>query len=100
VPRQLTPDARRDYERLDPPGRDLWLLPCDTLTVPFGPLPTTEGDWMAFTYRLEQEDGTPADPFVLHTAVPTWNVGTIPLGGQGAPRHRDAIRGRRAGVFR
>ena len=36
---------------------------------------------MAFTYRLEKEDGTPADPPVLHTAVPTWSVGdTIPLG--------------------
>jgi hypothetical protein len=36
---------------------------------------------MAFTFRLEQEDGTPADPPVLHTAVPTWNAGdTIPLG--------------------
>jgi len=39
------------------------------------------GNRMAFTYRLEQEDGTPADPPVLHTAVPTWHVGdTIPLG--------------------
>jgi hypothetical protein len=36
---------------------------------------------MAFTYKLEQEDGTPADPPVLHTAVPTWHAGdTIPLG--------------------
>jgi hypothetical protein len=36
---------------------------------------------MAFTYRLDKEDGTPADPPVLHTAVPTWRVGdTIPLG--------------------
>jgi hypothetical protein len=36
---------------------------------------------MAFTYRLEQEDGTPADPPTLHTAVPTWHAGdTIPLG--------------------
>jgi hypothetical protein len=36
---------------------------------------------LAFTYRLEQEDGTPADPPVLHTAVPTWQAGdTIPLG--------------------
>jgi hypothetical protein len=33
-----------------------------------------------FAYKLEQEDGTPADPPVLHTAVPTWDVGdTIPL---------------------
>jgi hypothetical protein len=36
---------------------------------------------MAFTYRLEKEDGTPADPPVLHTAVPMWQAGdTIPLG--------------------
>jgi hypothetical protein len=36
---------------------------------------------MAFTYRVENEDGTPADPPVLHTAVPTWQAGdTIPLG--------------------
>ena len=35
---------------------------------------------MAFTFRLEQEDGTPADPPVLHTAVPNWQAGdTIPL---------------------
>lgn len=25
-----------------------------------------------FTFKLEHEDGTPADPPVLHTAVPTW----------------------------
>jgi hypothetical protein len=36
---------------------------------------------MAFVVELEHEDGTPADPPVLHTAVPTWSVGdTIPLG--------------------
>jgi hypothetical protein len=30
---------------------------------------------------VEQEDGTPADPPLLHTAVPTWQAGdTIPLG--------------------
>ena len=34
-----------------------------------------------FTYRLELEDGTPADPPTFETAVPTWRVGdTIPLG--------------------
>jgi hypothetical protein len=32
-------------------------------------------------FRLELEDGTPADPPVLHTAVPNWSAGdTIPLG--------------------
>ena len=36
---------------------------------------------MAFTFRLEQEDGAPADPPTLHTAVPNWRAGdTIPLG--------------------
>jgi hypothetical protein len=35
---------------------------------------------MAFTYRLEQEDGTPADPPTFRTAVPTWRAGdTVPL---------------------
>ena len=34
-----------------------------------------------FTYRLELEDGTPADPPTLETAVPAWRPGdTIPLG--------------------
>jgi len=34
-----------------------------------------------FTYRLELEHGTPADPPMLDTAVPTWSIGdTIPLG--------------------
>ena len=36
---------------------------------------------MAFIYKLEQEDGAPADPPTLHTAVPNWRAGdTIPLG--------------------
>jgi hypothetical protein len=35
----------------------------------------------SFAYRLELEDGTPADPPTLRTAVPTWRRGdTIPLG--------------------
>jgi hypothetical protein len=34
-----------------------------------------------FTFKLEHEDGTPADPPTLHTAVPNWSPGdTIPLG--------------------
>jgi hypothetical protein len=34
-----------------------------------------------FTYRLEHEDGTPADPPTFRTAVPNWQAGdTIPLG--------------------
>lgn len=36
---------------------------------------------MSFTYKLETQDGTPADPPLLHTAVPNWHPGdTIPLG--------------------
>lgn len=36
---------------------------------------------MAFTFKLEHEDGTPADPAVLQAAVPNWQAGdTIPLG--------------------
>lgn len=35
----------------------------------------------AFIYKLQHPDGTPADPPVLRTAVPTWHAGdTIPLG--------------------
>jgi hypothetical protein len=35
----------------------------------------------AFAFRLEQEDGTSADPPMLKTAVPSWRPGdTIPLG--------------------
>ena len=36
---------------------------------------------MAFTYKLEHQDGTPADPPILRTAVSAWHPGdTIPLG--------------------
>jgi hypothetical protein len=35
----------------------------------------------AFTYRLELEDGTLAEPPKLDTAVPNWSAGdVIPLG--------------------
>jgi hypothetical protein len=30
---------------------------------------------MAFTYKLEDEDGQPADPPRFRTAVPTWQPG-------------------------
>ncbi len=60
----------------------------DTLTLPFLSQPTIGRELgMAFTYRLEKEDGTPADPPALHTAVPTWSVGdTIPLSSEKALR--------------
>jgi hypothetical protein len=36
---------------------------------------------MAFQFRLEHEDGTPADPPTLKAAVPNWRRGdTIALG--------------------
>jgi hypothetical protein len=35
----------------------------------------------AFAFKLEREDGTPADPPTFRTAVPNWSAGdTIPLG--------------------
>jgi len=46
------------------------------------PQPTAEGEnrMAGFTYRLEREDGTPADPPTFETATPTWGIGdTIPL---------------------
>jgi hypothetical protein len=37
----------------------------------------------AFMFRLEQEDGSPADPPTLASAVPDWRPGdAIPLGGR------------------
>jgi hypothetical protein len=46
------------------------------------PRSTREGNRMgAFLYRLEQEDGTSADPPEFRTAVSNWRAGdTIPLG--------------------
>jgi hypothetical protein len=36
---------------------------------------------MAFTFKLEHPDGTPADPPTLKSAVPNWQIGDrIPLG--------------------
>lgn len=35
---------------------------------------------MTFNYRLEREDGTPADPPTVRTAAPTRPGDTIPLG--------------------
>lgn len=41
-----------------------------------------KGDWMAgFLFRLETEDGSPAEPPTLSSAVPDWGIGhTIHLG--------------------
>jgi hypothetical protein len=38
---------------------------------------------MAFQFRLEHDDGSPADPPTLKAAVPNWRAGdTIPVGGK------------------
>jgi hypothetical protein len=38
---------------------------------------------MAFTFKLEHADGTPADPPTFTTVAPSWKTGdTIPLGRQ------------------
>jgi hypothetical protein len=48
--------------------------------VSFGPN-RKEGNPSGIHFRLELEDGTPAEPPTLHTAVPNWQAGdTIPLG--------------------
>ena len=38
---------------------------------------------MPFTYRVEHQDGTPAEPRKLSTAVPNCSGDTIPLGAAG-----------------
>jgi hypothetical protein len=49
---------------------------------------------MAFQFKLEHNDGTPANPALLKTAVPNWQAGdTIPLP-RGTLRVRDASRAR------
>lgn len=36
---------------------------------------------MSFTFSLEYENGSPAEPSTFRTAVPNWSAGdTIPLG--------------------
>jgi hypothetical protein len=38
---------------------------------------------MGFLFRLQTEDGAPADPPTLDSATPNWRAGdTIPLGGR------------------
>jgi hypothetical protein len=45
---------------------------------------------MAFMFKLEPEDGTPADPPTLRAAVSDWQPGnTIPVRRQDASRRRD-----------
>jgi hypothetical protein len=46
----------------------------------------------SFAFKLEHKDGTPADPPVLHTAVPTWSAGTRSRSGQ-AGRYTSSRRG-------
>jgi hypothetical protein len=50
---------------------------------------------MAFMFKLRLEDGTPADPPTLKTAVPNWRPGdTIPLGREKTLRVIDTRLGR------
>jgi hypothetical protein len=49
----------------------------------------------SFTYRLELEDGRPADPPTFKTGVPNWRAGdTIPLGRDSTLRVIDTRPGR------
>ena len=66
------------------------------LGLPFGPNRQRKGKQMAFTYRLEYEDGTSADPPTLDdVAAPTWRPGeTIALGRDRALRIIDSRPGR------
>jgi hypothetical protein len=46
-----------------------------------------KGDRITFTFMLEHEDGTPAGPPTLRTAVADWRAGDrIPLGRKGTLR--------------
>jgi hypothetical protein len=57
-----------------------------------------ENRMAGFTYRLELEDGTPADPPTFDTAVPNWSPGdTIPLGRDGMLRVIDTRSGTEPG---
>jgi hypothetical protein len=71
----------------------------DTLAVPFGP--SRLDGWenrMAFAYRPELEDWTPADPPTFRTAVPSWRDGdVILLAAPVASRAPGARRRRRPG---
>jgi hypothetical protein len=48
------------------------------LSEPSGP---GQEDWMTFTFKLEQADGTPAELPTIESTVTNWRSGdTIPLG--------------------
>ena len=62
-------------------GGRLSLLLADLCSSCRSAPPDMEGEPMGFIFKLELEDGAPADPPRLETAVPTWRIGdTIPLG--------------------
>ena len=74
----LTRQGRRRSPSRSAPREDVRLSPtrwtCRRRSVPVG--------GMSFTFTLEHEDGSPAEPPTLRTAVPNWRRGdTIPLGG-------------------
>jgi len=56
------------------------------LSAPSGP---GQEDWMTFTVKLEQADGTLADPPTMESTVTNWRTGdTIPLGRERTLRTR------------
>jgi hypothetical protein len=49
---------------------------------------------MAFTFKLEHPDGTPADPPTIRSAVPNWEIGDkIPFGPDKSPLLVVGLRG-------
>jgi hypothetical protein len=42
-----------------------------------GPAGPREEDWMTFTVRLEQADGTPAEPPSIGSTVTNWRTGDV-----------------------
>jgi hypothetical protein len=59
------------------------LVPCVFRSLKLSVPPRGGRNRMAFLFRLEHEDGTPADPRTFRTAVPSWRPGdVIPLGGR------------------
>jgi hypothetical protein len=62
-------------------GQHLGARVCDTLVPPSGPTGEEGVGLAGFLFRLETEDGKPAEPAMLNAAIPNWRVGdTIPLG--------------------
>jgi hypothetical protein len=74
-------EAHRSDDRRGSVGKDReWIRSVvDKLALAVRSQPETKGDRMAFIYRLELEDRTPADPPSYRTAVPDGNPGDTKL---------------------